>query len=371
MPLDLVLVLDSSGSMYPFESNVKTLARAIINQFDLKPGSVQIGLVEFDSSATVLSQLTFDRSGLHTAIDAYQAGGTTNIAAGLDTAHNMLRNSGNLALGKVVTSTMGAWRARSIQTLTDGVTTGPTGGTQWWGSKDQSGSITIDLESMHHVSKVTLYWAETWGAGTNHFAVLLTSGTNTTEVYSTENAPNIENRIDTIDLSDLGTSKVADKVTIECRGRNATIANGFALYEVVVQGTLREGVQSDIVLLTDGRQSRQFGGDREAISTAHYVKEEGATVVAVGFGAADVRTINAMASLPTYEHAFYGSSIEDSATHLDSVCSILASPRPPLPPSPPSPWRRLLSRGARRRCYRCPRRQLREIRTLPVSPSEL
>eukprot|EP00966_Prymnesium_polylepis_P138412 3198195-Prymnesium_polylepis.1 len=42
IPLDLVLVLDSSGSMWPFQTELKALAKDILGQFDLRPGAVQI-----------------------------------------------------------------------------------------------------------------------------------------------------------------------------------------------------------------------------------------------------------------------------------------------------------------------------------------
>eukprot|EP00966_Prymnesium_polylepis_P204129 4728465-Prymnesium_polylepis.1 len=162
------------------------------------------------------------------------------------------------------------------------------------------------------------------------------------QVYSVENALLANDRVDAIDLRVSGTDRVADKITIECLAFNNSVmsSRGYttashALYEVSVQGTLREDVLRQIFLLTDGQQSSSYGGDRQAISTAHYVKQEGESIIAVGFGTADTDTLNAIASPPASENAYYGASISDVQLHLSTLCTSIASPRAPPPPLPP------------------------------------
>ncbi|KOO33403.1 cartilage matrix protein, partial [Chrysochromulina tobinii] len=58
--LDLVLVFDHSGSMAPFQAQVLEFARELILQLDFGPSAARVGLVEFDSTATVLSSLSSD-----------------------------------------------------------------------------------------------------------------------------------------------------------------------------------------------------------------------------------------------------------------------------------------------------------------------
>ena len=95
--LDLVLVLDSSGSMTDNISG-KTLqqwqkdaANALVDS--LPVGTTSVGVVEFDSDANlirVLSPLTTDIALVHSAINGVDASGSTNIGAGINTATNEL-----------------------------------------------------------------------------------------------------------------------------------------------------------------------------------------------------------------------------------------------------------------------------------------
>jgi len=62
------------------------------------------------------------------------------------------------------------------------------------------------------------------------------------------------------------------------------------------------------------------------------------SIVAVGFGGAAVSTIEAMASLPTSDFAFFGSDMEAIRTHFGAnakLCDLVLAPKAPPPPSPP------------------------------------
>ncbi|KAL1520830.1 hypothetical protein AB1Y20_022392 [Prymnesium parvum] len=93
LALDLVLVLDSSGSMWPYESEVKSFAQTVVNQFDLRPDAVQVGLVEFSSSASTLSPITSDRAAVLRSLESYRSSGATHISAGLSLGQSMLEGA--------------------------------------------------------------------------------------------------------------------------------------------------------------------------------------------------------------------------------------------------------------------------------------
>lgn len=60
-----------------------------------------------------------------------------------------------------------------------------------------------------------------------------------------------------------------------------------------------------ILLLTDGVQNSQYGGDRAAILSGVQARDEtGALLIAVGFGGAAEQTLNAIASPPSSMFSF-------------------------------------------------------------------
>ncbi len=82
----VVLTLDTSGSMIATDVTPTRLAAAqqAARQFvDALPSGVQIGLVDFSTSASVLVAPTSDRSTVMAAIDGLQAGGGTATAAAI------------------------------------------------------------------------------------------------------------------------------------------------------------------------------------------------------------------------------------------------------------------------------------------------
>ena len=84
---DVMFVLDSSGSIDSGELSTmataaKTFAAALMPD---TPGN-HIGVVDFDNTATLRSQLTDVNADIDNAIDAMISGGSTNLAAGIDEA---------------------------------------------------------------------------------------------------------------------------------------------------------------------------------------------------------------------------------------------------------------------------------------------
>jgi Mg-chelatase subunit ChlD len=85
-----VLVLDKSGSMWYYHSQLKDFARSVLHQFKIGPDSTAMALVEFSSNSRVLrvggtSGLSYDAAALEQEISEMDAPrGMTNIEAGLE-----------------------------------------------------------------------------------------------------------------------------------------------------------------------------------------------------------------------------------------------------------------------------------------------
>lgn len=84
-PIDVVLTLDSSGSMTTNdpEGGRRTAAKAFVEA--LSPGD-RAAVVDFDSYATIFQSLTSDLDSVKSAIDLVDDSGGTDLSAGLDAA---------------------------------------------------------------------------------------------------------------------------------------------------------------------------------------------------------------------------------------------------------------------------------------------
>ena len=102
-----------------------------------------------------------------------------------------------------------------------------------WSSRSESGTFTIDLENNFYISEIVLYWSGGWGRDTHDFAVELSDDSDSAIVYETTNADYVKDRVDTLNLIDLGTARNANKIILHCRNRNG---NGYALFEIVANG---------------------------------------------------------------------------------------------------------------------------------------
>eukprot|EP00900_Chrysochromulina_parva_P020915 jgi/Chrpa1/3457/Chrysochromulina_OHIO_Genome00020139-RA len=82
-PFDLVLVLDSSGSMLGVLASMKLTAKRIVDQVDLTAPGSRAGVVTFSSAAQRLTGLVHNRTRVYVAIDSIVASGATSISSGL------------------------------------------------------------------------------------------------------------------------------------------------------------------------------------------------------------------------------------------------------------------------------------------------
>ena len=90
--LDVVLCIDSSGSMEwnDKDSLRKKVAIDFINSLDTDD---RVAIVDFDSSAKILSELTTDKSSSINAVNKLDASGGTSLASGIGKSLNCLSNS--------------------------------------------------------------------------------------------------------------------------------------------------------------------------------------------------------------------------------------------------------------------------------------
>ena len=110
--MELVFVLDSSGSMRAWMADLRQFAYEMALSFVLGtgPGGTQVGVVSFADSATVLTNLTGVSETATGAIDGMLGQlGKTNISDGLVAAEGML--TGESARDGV---------AKVVMVLTDG-----------------------------------------------------------------------------------------------------------------------------------------------------------------------------------------------------------------------------------------------------------
>lgn len=92
--VDVMLVIDSSGSMR-WNDPLGLRKTASKNFIDALIEGDQVGVVDFDSNAVLLSGLTTDFAAAKAAVDRIDSSGGTNIGAGVAVAHNEIINNGN------------------------------------------------------------------------------------------------------------------------------------------------------------------------------------------------------------------------------------------------------------------------------------
>ena len=91
--LDVVLVLDSSGSMGDDNklTNLKEAAKDLVNTL-MKDGTNQVGVVEFGTNVKHTHKLTTNKSGINRFIDRMNDDGGTNIQQAVASANNILQD---------------------------------------------------------------------------------------------------------------------------------------------------------------------------------------------------------------------------------------------------------------------------------------
>lgn len=102
-PVDLILVLDRSGSMEDSMDDLKAATKAFVDKFDEGDGAKdgvfangsRMGVVSFSTSASLDRPLTTNANQVKDAIGRLEAQGTTNHAAGITTAQAQLTSLSN------------------------------------------------------------------------------------------------------------------------------------------------------------------------------------------------------------------------------------------------------------------------------------
>lgn len=90
-PMDVVLALDVSGSMSGRPLNeVKDATHRFLDVVNLEMN--RVGVVEFGSRAAIVSELSSDHSHLDRVVDGMRISGSTNMAAGIETAESLLKD---------------------------------------------------------------------------------------------------------------------------------------------------------------------------------------------------------------------------------------------------------------------------------------
>ena len=102
VPMELVLVLDESGSMWPYTQAVKDLANSVHAQFEMSSHYTRIGVVEFSFTARTATPLTSFRSEIESAISTFRPSGGTHITAGLEAAQAIARQLRLRNLGGII-----------------------------------------------------------------------------------------------------------------------------------------------------------------------------------------------------------------------------------------------------------------------------
>ncbi|EOD41309.1 hypothetical protein EMIHUDRAFT_199619 [Emiliania huxleyi CCMP1516] len=100
---DLVIILDASGSIKNSRGDVATFAQKVVDSLDVAETVANVGLVQFASDTTKLSDLTFNAGALADAIEVYRTGdeGWTFISNGLLMGEQLL-DTGRSSVTKVM-----------------------------------------------------------------------------------------------------------------------------------------------------------------------------------------------------------------------------------------------------------------------------
>ena len=101
LPLDVMLVLDRSGSMSGTPlADLKTAAKLLVDQLD--PALDRVGLVSYSDTATTNKSLTTNFAAVKTAIDGLTANGYTNIGDGVYDGQADLAANGRTGVTRIM-----------------------------------------------------------------------------------------------------------------------------------------------------------------------------------------------------------------------------------------------------------------------------
>ena len=92
--MDLVFVLDSSGSMSGEMDDLKEASKNLVDSLPETSG-VRMAVVDFDDNPTLEQGFTSNHASVKSAIDGLVAGGGTDIGEAVNYSNNLLMNNGN------------------------------------------------------------------------------------------------------------------------------------------------------------------------------------------------------------------------------------------------------------------------------------
>ena len=94
--IDLVLVVDASGSMSGFEEDFKTFLSRFITDLNMGEDAARVGIVQFGTTVTNLADISSNKNYILNAINSYHVTGSSYPEAALQTAVSMLQMAGNV-----------------------------------------------------------------------------------------------------------------------------------------------------------------------------------------------------------------------------------------------------------------------------------
>lgn len=258
--LDLVIVLDSSGSMgtlanaagnscSPVSATCKTrqvwqreAAVALVNS--LPAGNTSVGIVEFDSDASVLRTIVSLSSNLASviaAINNVDASGGTNIPSGIDAATAQLTGAGHTA-----------GRPQHMVVMSDGSTSGNP-------STSAAAAIAAGVDAVHSIALPGSVVSVMQGIATSGNGTFLNATTNLQaliDVFS--GAAGSLVGLDRVDVT-LADGTLLTDVATDAFGNfnlNVTVASGVNTFVATAYGT--DGTTASDTLTLNGRTD---GGD--------------------------------------------------------------------------------------------------------------
>ena len=94
--MDIVLVIDESGSMSDVMSDMIAFAKNLVDYFaPLGENGAKFAIVSFNSQATIRTPFSADSAVVHAALDVLSADGWTAISLGLRQAHAIFTTAGS------------------------------------------------------------------------------------------------------------------------------------------------------------------------------------------------------------------------------------------------------------------------------------
>jgi predicted ribosomally synthesized peptide with SipW-like signal peptide len=100
--VDLMIAFDTSGSMDDEDGKLPSAKDGAKTLVDSVGAGVDVGLVDFDSSASVVESLGSSKSSIKSTIDSFSAFGGTDVGSGINEAQDELTNNGRSSARNVM-----------------------------------------------------------------------------------------------------------------------------------------------------------------------------------------------------------------------------------------------------------------------------